>query len=101
MHLRWRELVRAGFPYIKVELLRDNPAGVAIDGWQEEIADGEQRAAIAAWLALANAGRPPGYAEARGRPATRPSTGFPQAFHSVVHRLFHKAMHRLSTGGRR
>lgn len=29
----WRALIERGFPFIKVQLLRDNPYGVDIDGW--------------------------------------------------------------------
>ena len=32
-HFRWRELIECGFPFVKVELLRDNPAGVDLSGW--------------------------------------------------------------------
>jgi len=32
-HFYWREIVDLGFPFIKVELLRDNPVGVSLDGW--------------------------------------------------------------------
>jgi len=30
---RWRELIESGFPFIKIELLRDNPGGVDLTGW--------------------------------------------------------------------
>ncbi|MEM6484779.1 MAG: rhamnan synthesis F family protein [Pseudomonadota bacterium] len=32
-HRRWRPLMRDGFPFIKVELLRDNPLGLQISDW--------------------------------------------------------------------
>jgi len=32
-HFRWRELIDAGFPFIKVELLRDNPEELDLTGW--------------------------------------------------------------------
>jgi lipopolysaccharide biosynthesis protein len=32
---RWRELIDAGFPYLKVALIRLNPFGVDTSGWQE------------------------------------------------------------------
>lgn len=31
----WRELVDAGFPFVKVQLLRDNPAEADLAGWPE------------------------------------------------------------------
>lgn len=31
----WRELIQRGFPFIKVQLLRDNPFGVDLNGWQD------------------------------------------------------------------
>lgn len=34
----WRALIQSGFPFIKVQLLRDNPFGVDLDGWQEMVA---------------------------------------------------------------
>jgi hypothetical protein len=37
---RWRELIGAGFPFIKVQLLRENPAHADIDGWQEIVRAG-------------------------------------------------------------
>lgn len=83
-----------------MELLRDNPACIAIDGWQEEVTDGEQRAAIEAWLAEANAGLPPDRADARGRPVHRLSTGFPQAIHNAAHSLLHRAVYSFYRGGR-
>ena len=30
----WRELVQSGFPFIKAQLLRDNPTGVDLSGWE-------------------------------------------------------------------
>ena len=30
----WRELVQSGFPFIKVQLLRDNPAGADLSEWE-------------------------------------------------------------------
>jgi lipopolysaccharide biosynthesis protein len=30
----WRELVQIGFPFIKAQLLRDNPAGADLSGWE-------------------------------------------------------------------
>jgi lipopolysaccharide biosynthesis protein len=30
---RWRELINAGFPFIKIQLLRDNPYKVDLSGW--------------------------------------------------------------------
>ncbi len=35
----WRELVDDGFPYLKVQLLRDNPRQVPLDGWHRVMAD--------------------------------------------------------------
>jgi hypothetical protein len=87
-HHNWRSLLAAGFPYIKVELLRDNPARIDIRGWRKRIGDREHLAAIEQTLAVSSNGtpRPRGYAEARGRL----STGFPQAMHRLVHRVTHK-----------
>lgn len=34
----WRALLGAGFPYLKVELLRDNPEGAPLAGWRGEAA---------------------------------------------------------------
>jgi hypothetical protein len=33
--VRWRQLVDAGCPFVKVQLLRDNPTLADIDGWQD------------------------------------------------------------------
>lgn len=34
----WRRLLDLGLPFVKVQLLRDNPVRVDIDGWTEELA---------------------------------------------------------------
>lgn len=34
----WRELLAAGFPFVKVQLLRDNPHDADIGGWDVELA---------------------------------------------------------------
>lgn len=34
----WRELIVRGFPFVKVSLLRDNPLGVNIGGWEKILA---------------------------------------------------------------
>lgn len=31
----WRELIDIGFPYVKAQLLRDNPCNVDLSGWRE------------------------------------------------------------------
>lgn len=31
----WRTLIKRGFPFVKVQLLRDNPFGDDIEGWQD------------------------------------------------------------------
>jgi hypothetical protein len=36
-HHFWRAALASELPFLKVELLRDNPVGISIDGWQEEI----------------------------------------------------------------
>lgn len=36
-HAYWRKLLDAGYPFIKVELLRDNPMGVEIAGWSDVV----------------------------------------------------------------
>jgi hypothetical protein len=37
MHHFWRAALRSGLPFLKVELLRDNPLDVDISGWRAEI----------------------------------------------------------------
>jgi lipopolysaccharide biosynthesis protein len=38
-HFLWRELIEEGVPFLKVELLRDNPARIAdLGGWREVVA---------------------------------------------------------------
>jgi hypothetical protein len=37
MHHYWRTSLAAGLPFLKVELLRDNPLGVDIAGWESAI----------------------------------------------------------------
>ena len=64
-HHFWRALIRSGLPFLKVELLRDNPLSVDLSGWQEELTDAPcsatsilrhlDRVASSGW-----AGRPPG-----------------------------------------
>ena len=39
-HHFWRAALKAGLPFLKVELLRDNPVDVDIDGWQELVTGG-------------------------------------------------------------
>ncbi len=56
-HAQWRELLTRGFPYIKAELLRDNPVGVDIADWRDFVASPALLAAIEADLA-ARSGRP-------------------------------------------
>jgi lipopolysaccharide biosynthesis protein len=34
----WRQLIEHGFPFIKVQLLRDNPTRVGISGWEQLLA---------------------------------------------------------------
>lgn len=38
IQLGWRELLAEGFPFVKVELLRDNPYGADLAGWREVLA---------------------------------------------------------------
>lgn len=33
--VEWRELVAAGFPFVKVQLLRDNPYAANVSGWRQ------------------------------------------------------------------
>jgi lipopolysaccharide biosynthesis protein len=96
-HHHWRRLLALGFPYIKVELLRDNPARIDIRGWRRAIGDRAHLRVIEATLARAGALRSAGYAEAR----RRPSTSFPQAVHSLVHRVMHSFRHRPARYGDR
>lgn len=35
---QWRALLGQGFPFVKVELLRDNPFGLDLAGWRQELA---------------------------------------------------------------
>ena len=35
----WRYLISKGFPFVKVELLRDNPWGIDISGWDTILAE--------------------------------------------------------------
>lgn len=37
LHLGWRGLLEAGFPFVKAEVLRDNPYGADLSGWRELI----------------------------------------------------------------
>ncbi|MFG1465093.1 rhamnan synthesis F family protein [Xanthobacter sp. DSM 24535] len=34
LHQGWRDLITQGFPFVKVQLLRDNPYGVDLAGWR-------------------------------------------------------------------
>lgn len=36
---KWRELIEQGFPFIKVQLLRDNPTAVDISAWRSVLAE--------------------------------------------------------------
>ena len=36
---RWRELIDAGFPYLKADLLRSNPWGADLTGWEQLLRD--------------------------------------------------------------
>ena len=36
-HHLWKELLDAGLPFIKIELLRDNPCRVGLKGWEAEV----------------------------------------------------------------
>jgi lipopolysaccharide biosynthesis protein len=42
----WRDLVRRGFPFLKVQLLRDNPLNADLTGWREIMAKGGYDPAI-------------------------------------------------------
>ncbi len=47
----WRELLDAGFPYLKIQLLRDNPHGDDLTGWRQALAArGFDPALAEAWL---------------------------------------------------
>jgi lipopolysaccharide biosynthesis protein len=35
----WRELVRRGFPFVKIELLKNNPCDADITGWEQVLAE--------------------------------------------------------------
>jgi hypothetical protein len=45
-HHFWRHALATGLPFLKVELLRDNPLDVAIDGWQDAIDGGSCTSAL-------------------------------------------------------
>jgi hypothetical protein len=47
---RWRELLDDGFPYVKISLIRDNPLGVDIAGWEQELESRDYDPAIASRL---------------------------------------------------
>ena len=36
-HLKWKELIDDGFPFVKKELIRDNPLSVTIDGLSDSV----------------------------------------------------------------
>ncbi|MEP9376050.1 rhamnan synthesis F family protein [Aquabacter sp. CN5-332] len=38
LHHGWRALLAAGFPFVKVQLLRDNPYGADLAGWRDALA---------------------------------------------------------------
>ncbi|KPF77855.1 hypothetical protein IP88_05205 [alpha proteobacterium AAP81b] len=46
IHL-WRDLIAAGFPFIKMQLLRDNPTGLDLTGWRDLLAAGGYDPALA------------------------------------------------------
>lgn len=50
-HHCWREGLRTGLPFLKVELLRDNPVGVDIAGWERTVDGPCSAELIAAHLA--------------------------------------------------
>jgi len=45
MHHFWRAALRSGLPFLKVELVRDNPLDVDLSGWWTEIEEAECSAA--------------------------------------------------------
>jgi hypothetical protein len=45
-HHFWRTTLERGLPFLKVELLRDNPLGVDLDGWQDMVVGGCDAATI-------------------------------------------------------
>jgi hypothetical protein len=45
-HHFWHHALATGLPFLKVELLRDNPLDVAIDGWQATIGGGSCTSAL-------------------------------------------------------
>ncbi len=50
-HHFWRTTLERHLPFLKVELLRDNPLGVDLAGWQKMVTGGVDPTAIAAHLA--------------------------------------------------
>lgn len=44
--VRWRELLDAGFPFVKVQLLRENPAKADLEGWDARLRAGRYDPAI-------------------------------------------------------
>lgn len=45
-HHFWRSSIEAGLPFLKVELLRDNPAETDVSGWEELVSDAGCSASI-------------------------------------------------------
>jgi hypothetical protein len=50
-HHFWRTTIERELPFLKVELLRDNPLGVDVDGWQDMVVGGCDAATISSHLA--------------------------------------------------
>lgn len=55
----WRALLADGFPFIKLQLLRDVPDGVDITAWESELSERSYDPAIARRYLAANPPRPP------------------------------------------
>lgn len=55
----WRALLAAGFPFVKLQLLRDAPDGVNIMGWEALLASRGYDPAVAHRYLAANPPRPP------------------------------------------
>jgi lipopolysaccharide biosynthesis protein len=91
-HYQWRELLYRGLPYIKAELLRDNPLEIKIDGWRAEIGDPMLLTAIDIYLAHAERERN----RALPLPRTRPR-GFAGLLHKLIHKVIPRLIHRIRT----
>jgi len=57
--VHWRALLADGFPFVKLQLLRDVPDGIEITGWEAALADGGYDPSVARRYLAANPPRIP------------------------------------------